>query len=383
MNGRILELDAIRGFAALAIVLAHGKIVSGSPWVLSAVDLFFVLSSYLITTMVLRYRREKHFLRTFYYRRFLRIWPPYYLALGAALVLNQFLLYDYRADAWAWYATFTQNLPLYWGVPWTQLPDMPRTFWHTWTLAIEEQFYVLWPFLLITARRWRVLATATVFILLPPLLRAPPPSFEGMKPIMQYVLATRSDGLGMGAILAVLLFDDERVKRHVVAYRIAFLAIAAWAIWWTTGSSVVRGIAQPLFYTRVNMIYFALVGLLVTARGRPWLAPLRWPALTYVGTISYALYLYHPIVFAALDRPWRRVFGGAADGSPDPVREWALVVACFLVAEASRRWFEGPILAFKDKLSYRAPRKAPALATATGTGSTEGVGDATGEARPD
>ena len=89
--GRILELDALRGIAALIIVLAHIGLLPGTPWVLSMVDLFFVISGYFITTNILKNRTSSHFLSVFFIRRALRIWPAYYLALTACLILNRSL----------------------------------------------------------------------------------------------------------------------------------------------------------------------------------------------------------------------------------------------------------------------------------------------------
>ncbi len=313
---------------------------------MSAVDLFFVLSSFLITTMILRYREEPGFLRTFYTRRFLRIWPPYYVALGTCLILTQFFLWDNQTDAWPWYATFTQNVQLYFRQP---LPEMSKLFWHTWTLAIEEQFYVIWPLLLLGAGRPRVVLTAVVFILLPPVLRH--------LNFLQYLLFTRSDGLGLGAILALLLLDHERFQRHIVSYRIGFLALATLAILWSSKASVVAGVPQTFFHTRVNLIYFSLVGLLVSGQGSRALAILRDKRLCYLGTISYALYVYHPLIFGSMFRPYRKLVIRGLGFDVKWVEEAVMLALCFLAAELSRRFLEAPILAFKEKLAYRAPRE--------------------------
>jgi len=347
VKGRILELDSVRGFAALAIVLAHALVIPGNRWVLSAVDLFFVLSSYLITTLILRYRTEPGFLRAFYLRRFLRIWPPYYVALAVCMVLNRYYLWDDRAEAWPWYMTFTQNLPYYLGI---EPSSMSRMFLHTWTLAIEEQFYVIWPLLMRHAGRKRLIATAVLFIVLPPILR--------QQRFIEVLLLTRSDGLGMGAILALLLYDGERLKRNIVRFRLTFLTIAALAVVWTAGASIVNELPQPFFYTRVNLIYFALVGLVVSARGASYMAILRDKRLCYLGTISYALYLYHPLVFGAFPRPYRKLVIQGLDFDVKWVEQTIMIGLCFLFAEISRRFIEAPVLRFKDKLTYRAPRAA-------------------------
>ncbi|MDG2150571.1 MAG: acyltransferase [Planctomycetota bacterium] len=351
MKGRILELDSVRGFAALAIVLAHGQVfgkeMSDNRWVLSAVDLFFVLSSFLITTLILRYRQEPGFLRAFYLRRFLRIWPPYYVALAACMVLNRYYLWDDRAEAWPWYMTFTQNLPYYLRI---EPAPMSQMFLHTWTLAIEEQFYVIWPLLLRHAGRKRLIATAVIFVLLPPVLR--------QYHYLEYLLLTRSDGLGLGAVLALLLYNEERFKRNLIRFRLAFLLIAGLALTWTTGASLINGLPQPFFYTRVNLIYFSLVGLVVSAQGASYLAILRDKRLCYLGTISYALYLYHPLVYGAFPQPYRKLVINDLGFDVKWVEKTVMIGMCFLCAEVSRRFIEAPVLRYKDKLAYRAPRAA-------------------------
>ena len=201
---RILELDALRGIFALTIVLAHIGLMVDSPWVFTTVDLFFVLSGYFITTNVLKNRRTPGFLGVFFTRRALRIWPAYYLALAVCLVLNRSLKWDARPDAWPQYLTFTQNLQAYWKVP---LPSFSGMFVHTWTLAIEEQFYLLWPVLLCRAGRRTLLGVILTFAALPTVGRA-----LGYSP---YLLLTRCDGLALGALLASLTCDADRFRARV------------------------------------------------------------------------------------------------------------------------------------------------------------------------
>src|SRR3954466_11966508 len=106
---RIKELDALRGLAALTIVLFHvypHQVFMG--W--SAVDLFFVLSGYLITSIIINNLSNKGFLTSFYSRRILRIWPVYYLTLAAVLILNAFSRTGYPTDGLFQHLTFTQNI---------------------------------------------------------------------------------------------------------------------------------------------------------------------------------------------------------------------------------------------------------------------------------
>ena len=345
---RIPELDALRGVAALVIVAAHIGWLGDSRWAVSAVDLFFVLSGYLITAQMLRNREAPGFLATFAARRALRIWPAYYAALFACLWLNRGLKWDAPPDAWPYYFTFTQNVPAYLNRP---LPRFSGMFIHTWTLAIEEQFYLLWPLLLWKTGRKATLAVTLAFVALPPAGRA-----AGYLP---YLLLTRCDGLALGSLLAWLLADPARASRNAGAYASALAAVGLAALVGPEVFGPRDGLGPALFTTRAALVYFGLAGVCLVCQGHRALAPLRDRRLCYLGTVSYALYLYHPLVFAVgpgLYGKWAvRKLGlpGHALG-----KNLAMLAACFLLAEASRRWLEAPMLRLKGRLAYRRPAPA-------------------------
>jgi peptidoglycan/LPS O-acetylase OafA/YrhL len=358
---RILELDALRGISAVVIVLAHIGAVPGTPWALSMVDLFFVLSGYFITTSIVKNRQTPGFLSVFFTRRALRIWPAYYVALAACLLLNRVLKWDAPPDAWPQYLTFTQNVQAYLNRP---LPSFSGMFIHAWTLAIEEQFYVLWPLLLWRAGRRALPAIVLAFAAFPPVARA-----LGYSP---YLLLTRCDGLALGSLLALVVFDRDRVARHLAAYRLGFAAVglAALVVPALAGEGPARWLASltgvpgarlvgALFTTRVAVVYFGLAGLTLCLQGHPALRPLRDRRLCYVGTISYGLYLYHPLVFAALPGLYRRWVVRKLGLTSTLLMDVVMIGVCFALAELSRRLLEGPVLALKERVSYRGARFEP------------------------
>src|SRR5689334_19766085 len=110
---RVPELDALRALAALVVLLFHIR-PQRFPWGWTGVDLFFVLSGYLITTIILGHQGTRGFVRNFYIRRSLRIWPIYYLALLGLVLANRWLPKPQPMDALPYYLTYTQNLPSYW-----------------------------------------------------------------------------------------------------------------------------------------------------------------------------------------------------------------------------------------------------------------------------
>src|SRR5215218_136502 len=170
------QLDALRFFAIAGVLVAHNLDPGQAPWIFSRFDyaetgvrLFFVLSGFLITGILLGEReaadaaphRRISAIRRFYARRFLRIFPIYYLTLAVVLVTAV----SPARRIWPWLFTYTTNI-----YAWHRL-DWPGPVGHLWTLAVEEQFYLVWPwFLLFVPRKW-ILPFLVGLIALAPLYR--------------------------------------------------------------------------------------------------------------------------------------------------------------------------------------------------------------------
>lgn len=349
---RIPELDALRGIAAVVIMVIHLRFLGRYPiWGTAFdVDLFFVLSGFFITASIMSGSKARNYFRVFYFRRALRIWPIYFLALVACLALNPVLPRPDPLDGLGFYLTFTQGVQHYWG---GVMPSFSRLFTHTWTLAIEEQFYLFWPLLVYRASRRRVVALALPLVAAPVVLRSCGYNFN--------LLATRCDGLAFGALLAAMLKEPQTLAAgRLRAYRRAFAVVGlvaflapAWASpladpiqrAWPTRSY--HMIFPSLGIFRTCLVDFCLVGLVVGAAGNRWLAPLRHPWPIGAGRISYGLYIYHPFVFG---------LGTLAQVQLGLRNSWAVyaakMAACFAVAGLSWRWFERPIMDLKDRLKY-------------------------------
>jgi peptidoglycan/LPS O-acetylase OafA/YrhL len=340
---RICELDSLRGLAALAIVIYHFK-TSWLPFGWGAVDLFFVLSGYLITTIILTNGRAEGFLTSFYVRRGLRIWPIYYLSLLALVVLGPLLPRPNNYAGFLNYLTYTQYTPHYWG---GTVEDFTWYLKHTWTLAIEEQFYLLWPpLVLLVGRRglpFLALSVAAASV------AARGSGFHW------WILAGRCDGFALGGLLAWLLLDGPWVARHLKSVRIGFSTIGLMALSVLTLIGLTEGLpdhgpprSPAVTILALNLLFTATVGLVVAHAGCPRLAPLRGPILGYLGTISYGLYLYHMIILRIkLDYAQRHGLGRAAG------LDLLALVASFALAVASWHLIERPLLRLKDRFAYR------------------------------
>ena len=146
---RVLELDGLRGLACLTILAYHIR-PAAVPYGWTSVDLFFVLSGYLITAILVRHRGSPGLLKSFYARRGLRIWPIYYLTIVVLVILGPWLPRPTSWNGLGYYLTYTQNIPRYWS---GRVPAFSPYLNHFWTLANEEQFYIVWPILVITLGR--------------------------------------------------------------------------------------------------------------------------------------------------------------------------------------------------------------------------------------
>ena len=399
---RVRELDGLRALAILAVFGCHfpgfaasGMTIPSFGWV--GVDIFFGLSGYLITSILLRLKGQSSPYRNFYSRRFVRILPPYLavsvliivigLCAGETWVMRpRFLLNEafflqafpsgmrsYLLDLVRrprWYALHLPNLLEYAH----QLPpgltdgalglaSAPGTFW---SLSVEEYFYLLWAPVVLTFSRPTVAGIGLAACLLEAMLRWSANTY------MSYVeVAFRFDALLYGALLA-LLFDqwqrNVRPRWSVNLLRATFLgAVAAIAvILYVIHPIAGREIrSSPLFMVfglpMISIAAVALLGLLVLhAESGWWFARLmRTRLFQSLGTISYTMYLLHIVVATVVVKAAARLHTGANALFAQAVFSSVVTI---LLARASWHYFEKPLLRWKDRTFPSAPSPpAPAL----------------------
>jgi peptidoglycan/LPS O-acetylase OafA/YrhL len=295
---RIPQLDAVRGIAVLLVMLhnqretfpsLHLDRLFANGWM--GVDLFFVLSGFLITGILIDTKHADGYFGKFYARRCLRIWPLYGALLvfmfavvprlGAAEAKTVFE----KSSPWWAYPLFLQNVLV--PVPTSAAGPLAVT----WSLAIEEQFYLVWPIVVRFLSRAAVKRLAVAVICLSPLLRLCLASYG----VSLYTnVFCRLDGLMAGALLALFVRSDgpapSRFTRRAwtslaIVVPLACAAEAAGSRWIVFSLSAAASTA---------FIYLALFS------EQRWLRrALTNRALVYIGTISYGLYLLHKIPFDA------------------------------------------------------------------------------------
>jgi peptidoglycan/LPS O-acetylase OafA/YrhL len=315
---RVLGLDGLRGLAVLLVIAHHAILLSGSPtsvdflssaatfgWV--GVDLFFVLSGFLITGILVDSRRDPHYFRRFFVRRALRIFPLYYAAITLFLLAAPALRIMSVDDE----AVLRQNQLWYWLYGANFLAafhpgiSVDRTIGHLWSLAVEEQFYLVWPFVvaLLDNRRLRTAAMVTVGGAF--LLRAILVVLRVHHNWAYTMLPARADSLAMGALLAIVLRQPDGIAlARVWLPRLALAAIVVIAGVFLSTHPHTFGFwdrrVQLIGYSGVDALAMAAVGGVIVAPERSWLRRMgETGLLRWFGRYSYALYVIHfPLMHA-------------------------------------------------------------------------------------
>lgn len=336
-------LDGIRAIAALMVMVFHWCFYHSTPVPGSllaqlaalsrigqvGVDLFFVLSGFLITSILLRSRGTPHAFRNFYLRRACRIFPLYYLAIGIYYgVAGSF-------SGLAWYATYTQNLAWIFGVH----PQGPT---HFWSLAVEEHFYLVWPFLMLTLPRRFIGAAIFVVIGLALASRGCVLLLQGPEDAFYFFTLCRMDALAFGALLAFvnIRFSLREHATKIVRFGVACAALTL-LIWWLALSGAATVWLQFFKFTAAGLTCTALMAYSLCLRpGQAIYQALTLRPLRGLGRISYGLYVFHPLVFDVSDRIFAPL--------PFAIRFTLAMAATVLVAFASWNLYERHFLRLKN-----------------------------------
>jgi peptidoglycan/LPS O-acetylase OafA/YrhL len=303
------QLDTLRFFAVLGVLITHNWGDQNLPWIFGAlspgtlgVHLFFVLSGFLITGILLDCRsiadatsqNPLFFIRQFYLRRFLRIFPIYYLMIATAVAVNL----PPARDIWIWLVTYTSNIYISLHRHWIGHVG------HFWTLAVEEQFYIVWPWLMLCVPRKWLVPMASLTIVLAPLYRVfaitnfPNDIASGLFTTFTFTFA-RLDSLGSGAILALVArsgFKREIIQKYLNRFILPIGAISFAALF-------------SLHYYDISSAPVFICGDILLAMMLCWLVNsasqgfkgilgnlLEFKPFVYLGKISYGIYVYHSFV---------------------------------------------------------------------------------------
>lgn len=352
-------LDGIRGIAALMVMVFHylerkQNLLADTPYhsllQLSAlgqtgVDLFFVLSGFLITRILLKAKSKEKFFSVFYARRTIRIAPLYYFYLILIFLILPVLTGDSISE-------FSQNW--YW---WVYLQNFAYTFsWPAdgpnfyWTLAVEEHFYLVWPLLVYFLPRRQIAIASIVMVVGSFVLRLFMLS-KGWD--VFYFTLTRLDALSLGALLAV--FEPALLTRTVRNRRLFlslffFVGVPLGIIFISAGGAGATWVLA-VKYPMTALVYTALIGFAVTSLNDSLFRKIcESQSLRFLGSISYGLYVYHLLCFQWFDQLSR---------GEHPFLFMPLAFAfSVLVAYTSFHLFEKPFLKLKRHFQYPESEKS-------------------------
>jgi peptidoglycan/LPS O-acetylase OafA/YrhL len=361
-EGYIRALDGLRCIAVLIVIWEHagsGPLIKefGNHGIgVYGVWLFFVLSGFLITGILLRERDRliagrvtlRSALRTFYARRFLRIFPVYYLLLLVLAVVG--LVPQFRQDL-VWFATYLAN----WVI--AARARFPVATGHLWSLAVEEQFYLIWPLLILIVPagrlKWWLLGTA----------------FLGVFSRFAIGLVTNSsisvltptvsnlDSLAIGALLAWHRHDHaDQSRMRVNALRVGLAAALVLILLNCYLSFVVQrgwrifNLTEALSASLLGA--WLIHGALANTEGLGTRILASAP-LVYVGKISYGVYLYHYVLIYGM-RQWPGLRDVADAIAPQDGTRFFLLTTVITIAVASASWysFERPLNNLKRHFPY-------------------------------
>jgi peptidoglycan/LPS O-acetylase OafA/YrhL len=279
--GRIPQLDGLRGVAILAVFFHHAFTIK-LLWM--GVDLFFVLSGFLITGILIAPKKGglSSYLGQFYKRRATRIYPPYVLLLVVTT-----LLFGASWMRHAYMYAFLMNFILPLRIP------APYTLVILWSLAVEEQFYLVWPFVVYFVREAQLWWVAGALMIVAPLLRWFCTPMFAREWTVYFLTPFRMDCLAAGALLALLWRSHRALVQRFGAWG---LGLAAAGVATLGFLSRTHGLTTAANTRAGNTVIYELtmlisVGLMLWALSGRWVDVLRLAQLRYVGRISYSMYL--------------------------------------------------------------------------------------------
>lgn len=367
----LVALDGVRGLAIVLVLFVHFvgdntprgviersmvRLANYGAW---GVDLFFVLSGFLITGILWDSKTKPHYFRNFYVRRTLRIFPLHYAALALLFVVVPRLPIAYPAglaeahqhQEWLW--AYAGNLYLSLRGTWTALPFVG----HFWSLAVEEHFYLVWPVVVLLCSRRRLLAVCVGCSLFALGLRSVL-ALSGVSDVALVALTPcRLDALCIGAFLAVSsrTVGIETLGRHARPALLVLASLVLLTTGWNAVIGALPGIVLPVRGSLVALAFGALLVVTLTSSSdSPVGRVFRSPTLRFFGKYSYGLYVFQAIIatwFQASDVEGRLT---------DALRSHALAMvlqaaigvgASTLLAVLSYELFEKHFLRLKGRLA--------------------------------
>ena len=347
------NLDGVRAIAALMVIIFHFfsfNIINtyNYSWLVNftkiakfgqtGVSLFFVLSGFVITRILISSRESENYFKSFYIRRSLRIFPLYYLYLVIYFYVTPFL-------SGGSIVAFSNQLGSYF-----YLQNIATTFkWigfsspnHFWSLAVEEHFYLFWPLLIyfFSLKRLPYIIGIVFFVSLITKHILLINNYD-----IGYFTFTRIDQLSLGALLAYLEFNNNLNKNNSKLFVLLIIFSIALVGLTITIQNSNHYIKEMIKYPILGLLYFSCIGWLVINSGKNQINNfLQLNFLKFSGKISYGLYVYHPLAILVL-----KYFFQTGNIFIDFILVFLIT---YLLAFLSYKYFESKFLVFKERFNY-------------------------------
>ena len=369
-----LFYPALDGLRAIALLLVFFQHYLDLPWGWTGVEIFFVLSGFLITGILFDTRDAPYRVRSFYVRRTLRIFPLFYGVMLAVLLFQPVFHWQL---SWGWllwplylgnYLRFVH--PFHAHTAMEQLADFQLIgslghqqvrliFGHFWSLCVEEQFYLVWPWAVffIRSRRtllWICAATLPICLAARVLCESALPHWMIDNGILQRATPLHIDALLLGGLVALLLRGPGAAKLLRFG-RYALMAATLALIVWAALTPAHQFLANPYPYPRhmetlgltLIDIYSALLILVAIQPASLLFKPLNARPLRWIGRVSYGAYVFHDVPHALYSRAAATIAPNHSYG----VAAMLALAGTLALAALSFRFFETPFLNLKDRLA--------------------------------
>jgi peptidoglycan/LPS O-acetylase OafA/YrhL len=371
-------LDGLRAFAILLVFAQHYFLTFYKPylqWGWTGVDIFFVLSGFLITGILFDTRNDAHRFRVFYIRRSLRIFPLYYGIFAVVLLLTPVLHWAW-SSVWVLWPIYLGNYDRFLNVHafflnhglidnlFSPVAGYAIYFGHFWSLCVEEQFYLVWPFVVFLLRdRVRLRNLCVAVVILMPFIRLIVGHFLSQElldaGIFYRATPFRVDALLLGGLIALELRgpNAERLRRLAAPIFISasITCLLAWGF--AVGvlhQSVSAGETTPWIATfGFTLVDFIAAGalLLTLQPGNIFYRVFTIKPLRRLGQISYGFYVFHDIPHVFYDSLARTVLGSNTQHIHIPVAMLIAFICTTALSLLSFRLFEAPFLRLKNRLA--------------------------------
>ncbi len=354
-NNHILYLDGIRGIAILLVLVYHCFFDFGPAafgWV--GVDLFFILSGFLITRILVQTKSGADYFKNFFLRRALRIFPLYFMFLLIIFVLIPIIApgilgdmsYYHQNQLWIW--TYLQNWLF-------SLKGFPENYslHHLWSLAVEEQFYIFWPFVIYFTPNKRLIYALLLLIILALLFRYTGYYMGFVFPFQYVHTFSRMDSLLLGGLVYILSTNAPNFLRRMAPVTLLFSVVVVLVFIIIKKSFYFWDLKSAYFFIDIFFASFLAIIISNITWATRITKALEMPILRWFGKYSYGIYLFHyplfyicsisvlPVLYDMLKHDMLSKFANGA----------ICILISLIMAYISFNFFENPILRLKNKIA--------------------------------